>query len=301
MCFRLRNRLTKFSPKDGRLFGNQSGQGALEYILVLVVVVGIIIGGVWQVNDAFRVWAKNYFGDYLACLMETGELPGIGSTTGGGECNQSFKEFTIADGRPASGGGSDGGNDSGSGGGNGSGEDSGGSTDGSSTGSDGGGASERTLVGRGSSRSGGSLRGASRFQTAAGGAGAGGIRSGQKRKIYTGDTSNVIGGFTQGGSKRRFKTRGGFQNYGGSFGSGEDPDKNEGEGLVRSSARGKDDEKNSRKNRIIIRKVAKVDPLPEEEPMTFGSFIRYLIIAGIIIALLIFIGGQALQVGKNME
>jgi hypothetical protein len=36
-------------------------------------------------------------------------------------------------------------------------------------------------------------------------------------------------------------------------------------------------------------------------PLTFGNFIRILIIAAIIIALVVLIGGQLLQIGKNME
>ncbi|MDC0980317.1 hypothetical protein OAQ84_01135, partial [Bdellovibrionales bacterium] len=35
------------------LLGNASGQGVLEYLLVLIVGVLIILGGVYQLNDAF--------------------------------------------------------------------------------------------------------------------------------------------------------------------------------------------------------------------------------------------------------
>ncbi len=78
---------------------DESGQAVIEYILVLTVVVSMVLGGLYQLNDAFRVWADSYFGDYLACLLESGELPSLGGA-GGSECTQLYKEFSLADGRP---------------------------------------------------------------------------------------------------------------------------------------------------------------------------------------------------------
>ncbi|MEN0057658.1 MAG: hypothetical protein AAGB31_02395 [Bdellovibrio sp.] len=49
-------------------------------------------------------------------------------------------------------------------------------------------------------------------------------------------------------------------------------------------------------------KKPEVKVLPEEDkPITIGNFIRYLFIAALIIALVIFIGGQALQMSKSFE
>ncbi|MFM6929333.1 MAG: hypothetical protein ACKOX6_12775, partial [Bdellovibrio sp.] len=39
----------------------------------------------------------------------------------------------------------------------------------------------------------------------------------------------------------------------------------------------------------------------EEEPFTIGNFIRYLFISALVLALIIFIGGQALQMSKSGE
>ena len=84
-----------------KLIGEESGQAAIEYILLLVVVVGVLLGSVYQFNSAFSFWADNYFGDYLACLIESGELPSLGGSSGSsGECNQLYKEFSPDDGRP---------------------------------------------------------------------------------------------------------------------------------------------------------------------------------------------------------
>ena len=80
---------------------SQSGQGIVEYILVLIVTLALILGLLWQFSDAFRAWANNYFGEYLACLLETGELPSVGGMGGvAGTCNRYFEPFSIANGRP---------------------------------------------------------------------------------------------------------------------------------------------------------------------------------------------------------
>lgn len=81
---------------------SQSGQAVTEYILVLVVVVGIIMGILYQFNDAFKKYVQSYFGEYVACLLETGELPGLGGEDGANAqiCNASFEPFSLQNGRP---------------------------------------------------------------------------------------------------------------------------------------------------------------------------------------------------------
>ncbi len=53
--------------------------------------------------------------------------------------------------------------------------------------------------------------------------------------------------------------------------------------------------------RSINRKVASSDVKDEETKMGFGDFMRWLLIAAIVIAIVFFLGGQALQIGKNWE
>lgn len=81
---------------------SQSGQAVLEYILVLFVVVSIALGIIYQFNDSFKSKLNTYFGDYLACLIETGELPSLGSDSGvsQGECDAGFDSFDPRSGRP---------------------------------------------------------------------------------------------------------------------------------------------------------------------------------------------------------
>ncbi|MCB9072590.1 MAG: hypothetical protein H6623_03145 [Bdellovibrionaceae bacterium] len=88
---------------------NQSGQAVLEYILVLVIVVGIILSTMYQLNTAFKKYVQSYFGEYIACLLETGELPSLGSGEGANKeiCSSAYEPFSLKNGRPLAGGGSD--------------------------------------------------------------------------------------------------------------------------------------------------------------------------------------------------
>lgn len=105
---------------------NRSGQAAVEYILLLVIIVSLVLAmknGFKNMND----FMNRYIGDYVVCLMEYGELPALGindaqmkkhlsSGDGGGrKCDQEFAGFTFEDGRPPVSG-SGGGSRSGSGG-----------------------------------------------------------------------------------------------------------------------------------------------------------------------------------------
>ena len=71
----------------------------MEYVLLLVVVVGLILGLFVNFNEAFARYARNYFGDYLSCLIETGELPRLGGDTDG-VCDSLYRPFTFTAGRP---------------------------------------------------------------------------------------------------------------------------------------------------------------------------------------------------------
>ncbi len=79
----------------------QSGQAVAEYILVLLVAVILILTFLWLFSGAFKAWANNYFGDYLTCILETGELPNISGEPGdSGQCDQFFEPFSLKNGRP---------------------------------------------------------------------------------------------------------------------------------------------------------------------------------------------------------
>ena len=82
---------------------NSAGQAALEYILILVISVAVIMGLVARLNNSFKVYFDSYMGQYLTCLLETGELPTLGAQDGSvniSSCNEEFEEFTFESGRP---------------------------------------------------------------------------------------------------------------------------------------------------------------------------------------------------------
>lgn len=266
---------------------SQSGQGILEYILVLVVTVALILGLMWQFSDAFRAWANNYFGEYLACLLETGELPSIGG--GSGVCNQYFEPFSLAAGRPLKPPG---------------GQDGGGGYNPQSSGR---GSSSRNnnvaYSGRvgGGGGSGGGMRFRSNFSGDIAGSNAGSSRvaAGKEEKIYTGSTESSMPAsiYNNSPENQRIKVRQldrafGFQQ-----------EKPEGE-KTETRITVKKENKNIReekKRMLVKRKLAASEEVEVDGDMSFGDFFRILVIAAIIIALLVFLGGQALQIGKSME
>lgn len=102
MFARLRTRVPAVSVN--RAIG-QSGQAVLEYILILLVTVAILLGVLYQFSDAFKKYVASYFGNYVACLLETGEMPSLGGESGASAsvCGSHFEPFTISNGRPLNG------------------------------------------------------------------------------------------------------------------------------------------------------------------------------------------------------
>ena len=79
----------------------EQGQAVIEYILFLIIIVSVILGILYQFNDTFKKFIHSYFGDYIACLLETGELPSLGGEGGPSQeaCNAKFKNFNVSSGR----------------------------------------------------------------------------------------------------------------------------------------------------------------------------------------------------------
>ncbi|HMN68260.1 MAG TPA: hypothetical protein PKC28_06940 [Bdellovibrionales bacterium] len=277
-----------------RALGSQSGQAVVEYVLILVVTVSLILGGIYQLNSAFKSWANNYFGNYLACLLETGELPTISGTGGdSGICNAFFEPYSFANGRPL-------------------------------------------LAGRGGSGGGSASSGRSNDDGKSGGAGdGGGTREGSG---YTGGASHYSSGRAFGasssrggglGSGQRFKVTpkgeqtnpGGTQvsDYGGYGGGSRRPGtqvryridtgsalRDEREGVQRRKVAGVANTTTDRTGkgpriRLNGMNIKAKDQDAVDSSLTVPDFLRYLIIAAIILALILFLGGQALQIGKSMD
>lgn len=273
------------------LFSNQKGQAVTEYILVLVVVVAIILGGMYQLNSAFQVWANNYFGEYLTCLLETGELPSIGGSPGdSGICNDFFKPFNFAEGRPS--------NVPPITGEPGTPTDSKPETRGG--GENGGGA--RESVGA-RSRVGGSGSSFSRRSRAGGGSERSQNigRMQKNRAKYTGSTESSVPGGAGSASSWRGDQRVQYVKIERSRVvdlKEDDEEANKGTSSVKKD--GGSQEINSGRIKLNRRDVAKTQEV-EDEPFTIGNFLRILIIAAIILALVVLLGGQALQISKGSD
>lgn len=276
---------------------NNRGQALIEYVLMLIISVSLVLALMSQIFQPFGDFISNYMGKYVQCLLEYGELPSLGSegvVEEDPECSKRFAPGTLAEGRPPI-------NQNGPGEGGGAGGD--GSTN-SSAGSD-------SSSSSGSSRGGGtyagsaSRRGGSSFLRPPRQA-APGIETGEganQKVVEIALEGQGSGGFFQ--SQRTQTTYVG-------------PGRRTGyvavTGLTESE-RKKLEKKQEGTARIIAsdesfapppKKMAVKKPEPkvaesEDEPMTIGNFIRIIFIAAIIIALIIFVGGQALQMSKNFE
>lgn len=264
-----------------KTLSSQSGQGVIEYLLVLVVIVGMILGATYQLNSAFKSWANNYFGEYLACLLETGELPTIGGNPGdSGICNEIFRPFSLAEGRPL-------GDQFGKGG-------------GSSGGNAGGMREERRIGGNGAGSANPLRLGGRGFGSGGRGSNAGGKgRRGDGSGAYTGstDVSSYGAGYSSrltripNSDEKRLDQKFAF-----------DDEKER----VRGRKAGASAKSGEGGQQIGRTPLPKPKPKNEEGPdaeagMGFSDFIRFLIIAAIVVALVLFLGGQALQIGKSME
>jgi hypothetical protein len=55
----------------------QNGQAALEYILLLVLLVAICVGLGTKLYQPLKQWTDFYLGSYTNCLLDSGQLPSI--------------------------------------------------------------------------------------------------------------------------------------------------------------------------------------------------------------------------------
>lgn len=240
-------------------------------------------------NKAFRVFAEGYFGEYLTCLLETGELPGLGAQDPNSQCATAYRAFTMAKLNPGEGGGTN------SGGGNSSGE--GGSGSDASAGSSG--SSSRITPGKDAeSGAGESSYGSSvahgtpnRFRTY----NSTGKNSGVENTAVGNSSADAIKGSQEKGETQRFAVTDTIRN------GRKDKKEKVGSTKVKGSEKS---EQSNRKNVVLIPINKRLPTAVSDADLGgfgFGDFLRYLIIAAIIIAIIIFVGGQAVQVSKGMD
>lgn len=320
----------------------ESGQATIEFVLVLVVGMLIALGLLYRFNMAFKKYTVDLYGTYYRCLLETGELPGVGSV-----CKDKKARFDIASGRdliknvPGSAGGGSGGtpgsggsgtggsgstpksgsggtttkNPDGSGGsksGSTSGKGSG--TSGSSGSGDGSGGSNGASesVGGGTRGSGGGysssvgrLRNSGRSRSTSMGNGAG---SGSGSDKDGADKPEPLSAYSSSGSHsnsdalRRGRTKMDFKMEGGEYQRAETSAV---AAVSASSMKAADKSGNSLRPRKAVESDGRKPAAKLEEDkgggLSFGRIFRMFMIFGIIVAIIIFLGGQVLQISKSGE
>ena len=284
----------------------QGGQTTIEYILLLVVVVALIGGVIWQFNDAFRKWGNNYFGNYIACLLETGELPSLGSKTAGpsaSECDQQFEDFSLANGRPliAGGIGSNNSNPSSNRSPSASprSKQSGSAHRSSARATDGphNNTSSKNKQGFVASNSRGSQGGGSRGRR---GLGASSPSSQQDESGSGQAATKPRAASASSNAPRRVASQSRFDRARGvSGGDLDDPQERTG-GSQRALAAGTLPPQQKNKLIAVAKRAPKVPEL-DIQPIGIGGWLRYLLIAAILIVLLLILGGQAMRLQKSLE
>jgi hypothetical protein len=267
--------------------------------MVLLFTLIICLGAFYQFNDAFKRYVANYFGNYLACLLESGELPslGYGGPALADTCNGEFQPFSLANGRPlkldfssaapVAVGSADRGSLRSGGGGpvqepggapvpDGGGQATGPLAERSYGGSQGSSSGGPNLIGSNS----GSLGNVPLSKADAGGK--------NKNARFQDNTISEKELFDDGMSGRRplVPLSENEQVAGGS--------------KAKPNLAGGNDGGPSQKRLVAVTTAVKEVKVAEES-LGFSDFIKYLLIAAIVLAMIIFFGGQALQISKGGE
>lgn len=302
MPLRVKKSTTTSRPDTLRL-RNDYGQAVIEYTLMLVISVSFVLALSMQIFKPFGEFISNYMGKYVGCLLEYGELPTLGSELPSGpdddsECNKKFAPASAATGRPPQNGSGDSGegNSSNSKSSSANASNSSDSKDGSSSSS---GGSSGTFAGS-ASRGGGNNIFNNRRPSMGIDSGSNGGTSGKVIEIALdgGGTSTFFKTSSGGGYGRQMeKSR--YIAISGLTESEKKKIQKKAEGGARLSV--SSDGIAPAPKKTTIKKPEIKTVIPEDEPFTIGNFMRYLLIAAIVIALIVFLGGQALQMSKSFE
>ena len=260
----------------------------MEYILLLVITVSLILSLTGQFFTPFKRFINNYMGDYVSCLLETGEFPSTGGSATDSECDFKFEPATLANGRPPA-------------------QNGNAPNDESSS------ANSRDRNG-GSSRGSGSNGAQGSY---AGSAGRNeGFLNGPPPRVSSGDTAGStkvveisIGsadesGFNTAGTTSAYNSTSANRpkpviSYGLTTGEQKkiEEEKKGAARLIASDLPGKPSKK------VLLKPSTSADVIKDEkvEEWNLGDYFRFLLIAAIIILLIAVIGGQAAKLSKSWE
>ncbi len=282
----------------------EAGQAVIEYLLVMVITLAIILGLMYQFNDAFKQFLDTYFGDYIACLLETGELPSLGGNgPNQSQCVSPYGDYNLSagasqydtnSGSSGSGGGSSRSSSEGDGGG-----------DGSSSGGGSGSRSNRSLRRSNVSSTGGAANSETLGNSKARNGRPSSVKQSQsqnqtKQNGFESDSSEGSFGGGRGRTRRRKRIIYLGDNY-----TNKDAKEKGSPAVV-----GKSSSKKKKGGKGDLRKPSFALDVPESKKMgaddkkpgfQFGILIKILLIAGIVIAIFLLLGGQALQIKKSWQ
>jgi hypothetical protein len=272
---------------------NQKGQALIEYVMLLFIAVLMVIGLVYQFNDAFRQYLNAWFGSnegYLFCLIQNGYLPGESENCSPPTFNLKNGKKLAADGI---GGGGSSKNGAGSGSTNASGNGSGGSNAGNG-GSGGGGGGGRANE-RGSS---GSLAPANltAMKSNAAASGKGGSEGAGGSTGDDGFSSG--GGLAPGafGSRQSSRRNSRYIPY------GSDDDDDSGSHSRASTVLAATSEKDIRAARLVAVENARKKRLEDADvnaTVSFGNVIKYVAIFVLVFSLIFFIGSMLVAISRG--
>lgn len=318
-----------------RLISNNGGQAVVEYILLSVIIVSLIIG-MGKVFTALDEGFNQYLGGYIACLMEYGELPSLGvqaeelkkhTNNTGKKCDAQFAAFTFTDGRPSTNsGGSNGGSggsgsssnqagggrgNNGDGRGNGSGGDGGSGNKVSSSDDDDGENDTANGIMRGSGGRGrGDRKGRSSAQGGYATADSPIEAEDSRTRVIEDEEDSENAAKNNSRKKRNLTNNRGYEPYRAVTGRmKQEFDKaQKRRPAIRQPSRtvtalSKDEERFVPVRKIVSRTVAAdVKARDDNEAgLSFGNFIRWILIAGVVVAIVIFFGGQVLNYSNSKD
>ncbi len=258
----------------------------MEYILLLVITVAIILSLTNQFFRPFGQFVNNYMGDYISCLLETGEFPSTGNSSNQSECDFKFKPATLAEGRSPIGGSGSNPNDPQ----NESSKDKNGSKDNSA-------ASGQAGYAGSAGQSASNLNGPPpRAQNSE--------RAGSTKVVEISIGTTEEGGFNKAGGGRAYDSQGNSRAKGViTYGMNSAAQKKEEEEKKVASRVVASDLPGTKPKKMLLKPPSKADVIAEEkaENWNLGDYFRYVLIAAIIILLIAVIGGQAARLTKSWE
>lgn len=305
-------RIFYYNENYSKVSIRQKGQGTVEYILILVVSIALVTALAAVYAKPMRNFITAYLGGYYKCLLQTGELPKLGTdqdaSNSSGDCNAILMQAISGGGGGGAGGpggagslGKNGKNGNGKNGNNGDGTDKNGSG-GDGSGGEGEGSGNAYGANGGSS---GGTRVLSKRIKRAGQASPVGVTEaaeGRVRDLGRAQDGKFFKGGNNGETVIYITRRNNKIPVNGNLISEMDKRKlKKAESNIRTMASVEQDFKSGKKKFVIKEKARTETEIEAKVSFSISNIFRILLIIVIIGAIVLFVGGQAMQISKSWE